>query len=113
MTLDYATDARRMDELKAGIAVLTKELDDIKAKYADVPDDKYPAGDFILSVKRKSLFNGVLARKVLTKAEYDSICVPKPDPEVARRKLHPSKYAKMVKLSAPTITITRVEDFDD
>ena len=110
MTVDFEADAARIEALKASIEAMTAELKAITSQYEDVPEDKYPAGDFILSVSRQHRFNEAQAARVLTKAKFLSIQKLKADAGLAKAVLAPADYAKTLKPTAAIVTVKRVTD---
>ena len=108
--LDYEADAIRINTLRAAIADYEAEIKDIAARYADVPNDKYIAGDFILTVSQQSRFDPATAARALTKAQFASIQKLKPDAALAKAVLNEKLYAKTLKPTAKSVTAKRVTD---
>ena len=108
--LDYEADAIRISTLRAAIADYEAEIEDIAARYADVPNDKYVAGDFILTVSQQFRFDPATAARALTKAQFASIQKLKPDAALAKAVLNEKLYAKTLKPTAKSVTAKRVTD---
>jgi len=110
MTLNYAEDAARLVALKASAASIEAEIRAIASKYEDVPEDKYAAGNYILSVSRQHRFDAVTAERVLTKAKFNSILKPKPDAALAKAILNAADYAKTLKATSVILQAKPVTD---
>ena len=108
--LDFETDALCLTALRASIKALEAEVANITARYADVDDDKYVAGDFILVVSHQDRFDPATAQRSLTKAQFASILKPKPDAALAKAILTPAQYAKTTKPTAKSVTVKPITD---
>ena len=113
MTVDFEADAVRITTLKAGIEAMQDELASITAQYEDVPEDKYPAGDYIISVSRQHRFNAALAAQKLTKAKFATILKLTPNAALAKAVLSPADYAKVLKPTAAIVTVKPVTDEEE
>lgn len=113
MTTEMDRDFARFDELNAAIKALEAERNDIKAKYGTLEDDKYAVAGGVLTVLRKNRFDPALAKGKLTKAQYESILVPKPDSQKAKVLLDSKVYAKCLKKDAPMFTFKAVTDEEE
>lgn len=108
--LNYAADAERLAVLKASKDAIEAEMDAIRSKYEDVPEDTYVAGDYILKVWRMHRFDAATASRVLTKAKFESILKAVPNAALAKAILSPTDYAKTLKATAIIVTPQKVTD---
>ncbi len=113
MTVDFEADAQRIVVLKAGIEAMQAELESITSQYEDVPEDKYPAGDYIISVSRQHRFNAALAAQKLTKAKFATILKLTPNAALAKAVLSPTDYAKVLKPTSAIVTVKPVTDEEE
>ena len=108
--LDFAADAERLAVLKASKEAIEAEMDAIRSKYENVPEDKYVAGDYVLKVWRQHRFDAATASRTLTKAKFQSILKLMPNAALAKAVLSPQDYAKTLKSTAVILTPTRITD---
>ena len=109
MSTDTDKLVRDLFEVRAEIASAEEREKEILAELAlDIKKDRFVAGPYLVSTTPTVRFNAELAKKVLSKKEFDSILRLAPKSTIAKA-LYPDKYARMQKTSGVTVTV-KVDD---
>lgn len=103
---------KRIGVLRASIRAQEEEVKDLLASLGDLEDGKSVHGDWILDVSPTRRFDAATAKKHLTKKQYESILLPKPDSALAKALLG-DDYEKTQKTYGKTIKVYRPSDEEE
>lgn len=111
--MDSAQAAKRVYTLRKAAKAMLEEADElVAAHFTGRQQDTYVEGDLRVIVGRNARFNAALAKKVLTKEQYESILDIVPSGTLAKEVLPPAVYKETQKVSDNKVTIELPKEED-